>query len=129
MRDRATKKLVTKDVIVSLYVTDDSVFDKIEDRKQPPSVGAAVLLENEVAKNDYELYYSNQYIDHWFMGNDSQVDPDSKDRNLELLLGIQGWRANAFDLRRVYNVYSNINSLEDTDQIAYQQLMGKAFVS
>ena len=67
VRDKATGRLITdREVIVSLFATDDSVFSKIEDRKQPPSLGAAILLENEVRKNSYELYYSNQYIDHWF---------------------------------------------------------------
>lgn len=51
-------------------------------------MGASVYLENEIAKNNYELYYSNQYIDHWFFNNKSHADPNSNDNNLELLLGI-----------------------------------------
>lgn len=67
VRDKTTGRLVNdRDVLISVVATDESVFSKIEDRKQPPSMGAAVYLENEVKKNEYELYYSNQYIDHWF---------------------------------------------------------------
>jgi hypothetical protein len=67
VRDKTTGRLVNdRDVLISVVATDESVFSKIEDRKQPPSIGAAVYLENEVKKNEYELYYSNQYIDHWF---------------------------------------------------------------
>jgi hypothetical protein len=82
--DSDTGKLVkNREVIVNVVATDDSVFTKIEDRKQPASFGTAVYIENEVAKNDYELYYANQYIDHWFQSGSS-----SNDRNLELLLSI-----------------------------------------
>ena len=101
VNDRKTGRLVTdREVVVSVRVTDDSVFSKIENRKQPPSLGAAVYLENEVQKNSFEFYYSNQYIDHWFQSS-ATADPDSNDRNLELLLGIQGWRTNIFDLNRL----------------------------
>jgi hypothetical protein len=110
VRDSKTGGLVTdRDVLVSVSITDDSVFGQIEDRKLPPSMGASVYLENEMAKNDYELYYSNQYIDHWFFNNKSQADPNSNDTNLELLLGIQGWRANAFDLNRIQDFSVNLN--------------------
>jgi hypothetical protein len=53
-------------VLISVTVTDESVFTKVEDRKLPPSIGASVYLENEVSKINNELYYANQYIDHWF---------------------------------------------------------------
>lgn len=67
VNDRRTGRPVTdREVVVSVRVTDDSVFSKVENRKQPPSLGAAVYLENEVQKNSFEFYYSNQYIDHWF---------------------------------------------------------------
>ena len=47
VKDRNTKKVVTdRDVIITVKVTDDSVFSQIEDRKQPPSIGAAIFLEN-----------------------------------------------------------------------------------
>jgi hypothetical protein len=70
VRDRKTKKIVTdREVIISLVATDESVFTKVEDRKQPPSIGAAVYLGNEVSKISSELYYSNQYVDHWFQEN------------------------------------------------------------
>jgi hypothetical protein len=52
--------LVTdRQVLISVTATDESVFAKIEDRKLPPSLGAAVYLENEVKKISNELYYSN----------------------------------------------------------------------
>jgi hypothetical protein len=60
VRDRLTQKLITdRDTFISVTVTDDSVFTKVEDRKLPPSIGAAVYLEKEVCKNSNELYYSN----------------------------------------------------------------------
>jgi DNA-directed RNA polymerase len=104
VKDRKTKKVVNnKEVLISVTVTDESVFAKIEDRKLPPSLGAAVYLENEVFKIENELYYSNQYIDHWFQDQKNAVQ-ESNDRNLELLLGVQGWRSNAFDLPIIYDV-------------------------
>jgi hypothetical protein len=87
------------------------VFNKIEDRKQPPSLGAAIYLENEVKKISNELYYSNQYVDHWF--NDPTNTTVSRNRNLELLLGVQGWRANVFDLARIQDINNNIYSMND----------------
>jgi hypothetical protein len=51
---------------VSVVATDDSVFSKIEGRKQPPSLGAALYLEGEVRNTQGELYYSNQYVDHYW---------------------------------------------------------------
>jgi hypothetical protein len=123
--DSKTRKLVTdREVIVSLTATDDSVFAKVEARKQPPSLGAAVYLENEVAKNNYELYYANQYIDHWFSGG---ANGTSADQNIGLLLASQGWRANAFDLRRVYDVYYNNYNMDESLKVAYQQLYGTTY--
>ena len=49
-----------------MVATDDSVFTKTEGRKQPASLGAALYLENEVKNTQGELYYSNQYIDHYW---------------------------------------------------------------
>ena len=99
--DRATgKPLRNRNVLVSVTVTDESVFSKVENRKQPPSLGAAVLLENEIDRTNYEFYHANEYIDQWFQNNSA----GSTDSNLEMLLGVQGWRANIFDLVRVYDV-------------------------
>ena len=118
VKDAKTKKVITnKDVIVTVVITDESVFGKIEDRKQPPSLAAAVYLENEVAKISNELYYSNQYIDHWF---NSASNNTSNDRNLELLLGIQGWRANAFDYARIMDVNNNIYNMPEEVRDSYQ---------
>ena len=115
MKDSKTKKTVTSEVLVSLTVTDDSVFSKIEDRKQPPSLGAALYLVNEVKKISNELYYSNQYVDHWFTDPTTQ----SNNRNLELLLGVQGWRANVFDLRRLTDISTNINQMPEDQRETY----------
>jgi len=38
------------DAYVSIVVTDDSVFSKVEERKQPASLASRVLLENEVSR-------------------------------------------------------------------------------
>lgn len=60
VRDTKTKQIVRdREVLISVTVTDESVFTKVEDRKAPPSIGAAVYLENEVMKIENELYYSN----------------------------------------------------------------------
>ena len=65
--DKTTNKLVTdRQVMVSIVVTDDSVFNKVENRKQPPSLASAVYLENEVIRNNWEFYNANQYIEHLF---------------------------------------------------------------
>ncbi len=40
----------TIDAYVSITVTDDSVFAKLEERKQPASLAARVYLENEVQR-------------------------------------------------------------------------------
>lgn len=54
MIDRQTLSPVTDfNSYVSMRVTDDSVFAKIEDKKQPPSFGAQVYLEHEVFNNDF----------------------------------------------------------------------------
>ena len=122
--DTKTNSLDTdKEVLVSLVITDDSVFNKIEDRKQPASLGAAIYLENEVKKISNELYYSNQYVDHWF--NDPSNTTTSNNRNLELLLGVQGWRSNIFDLARIQDVNKNIYSMSDEEKDTYQQVLSK----
>lgn len=124
--DSRTNKVVTdREVIISLVATDDSVFSKIEDRKQPASLGAAIFIENEVKKNNFELYYSNQYIDHWFQSS-TLADPKSNIKNLELLLGVQGWRTNMFDLKRLYDVSQNGYQMSEDEKIAYAQLLGTA---
>lgn len=113
VRDRKTQKLVTdRQVLVSVTATDESVFAKIEDRKLPASLGAAVYLENEVKKISNELYYSNQYIDHWFQSAQT-ADANSNDRNLELLLGVQGWRSNIFDLAQISDTVTNFDNLPE----------------
>jgi len=107
-------------VLLSVTVTDESVFSKVEQRKQPPSLGAAILLENEVDRTDYEFYFANEYIDQWFQSN---ATAGSSEVNLELLLGTQGWRANVFDLPRVYDISETISQMETSEQVKYQQLL------
>ena len=63
-----------------------------------------------------ELYYSNQYVDHWF--NDP-ISTQSNNRNLELLLGVQGWRANVFDLKRIADINTNINQMPEDQRETY----------
>ena len=95
------KQVKDRNVLLSVTVTDESVFSKVEARKQPPSLGAAILLENEVDRTNYEFFFANEYIDQWFQSN---ATAGSCDANIELLLGTQGWRANIFDLPRVYDI-------------------------
>ena len=47
---------------VSVFVTDESVFSEVDEKKQPPSYVAKVYLEHEVNKTDYEFYYASEYI-------------------------------------------------------------------
>jgi len=123
IKDAKTRAVISnKEVLISVVITDDSVFNKIEERKQPASLGAAVYLENEVAKISHELYYSNQYVDHWF--NDPAINT-SNNRNLELLLGVQGWRANVFDLPRIQDINNNIYNMPEDQKESYQQLLAK----
>ena len=39
-----------QDAYVSITVTDDSVFQQLEERKQPPSFAARLYIENEIYK-------------------------------------------------------------------------------
>lgn len=102
-------------MLLSVTVTDESVFSKVEQRKQPPSLGAAILLENEVDRTNYEFYFANEYIDQWFQSNATTAG--SSEANLELLLGTQGWRANVFDLPRVYDISQTISQMEASEQV------------
>ena len=54
-----------------------------------------MYLEDEVKKSSSgELYYANEYIDQWW----HKSDVKGSDVNLELLLGVQGWRYRIFSL-------------------------------
>jgi hypothetical protein len=44
---------------------------------------------------------------------------------LELLLGIQGWRANAFDYARIIDVSNNIYNMPEEVRDTYQQVYAK----
>jgi len=68
--------------VVGLTVTDDSVLEMIETRRQAPRLPAMVLLENEVDDlKDAHVYLSQ--------------DPNAA-RNIDMLLGTQGWRRFAY---------------------------------
>ena len=63
--DTFTQMLTTDpNTYVSIRVTDDSVFSKIEEKKQPPSFAAQVYLEHEVFNNDFQFYYAGEYLEH-----------------------------------------------------------------
>lgn len=68
---------------VGLTVTDDRAREVLEDRDLPPALPAMAYLEPEVR----ELADAAAYLD--------PQDPDAA-RNLDLLLGTQGWRRFAF---------------------------------
>ncbi|CDW79846.1 a-macroglobulin complement component [Stylonychia lemnae] len=117
--DAQTNQVSKENVYVSLIVTDDSVFTKLEDRKQPPSLAARVLLENEILKtDDSEFYWGNQYVEHWFTSNAA-----SNDQNIELLFGVQGWRYKLFDTESIVRMTStNFQGYDETTKQAIQQL-------
>ena len=90
----------TVSTYVSVTVTDDSVFQLIDDLRQPPSLASRTYLENEVKVGDnQEFLYANQYVEHWYSNSTA---PSSSDSNLELLLGVQGWRFRVFDYQNIY---------------------------
>ena len=59
-----------EECLVSVVVTDETVFSKLEERKQPPSLASAVYLETEIHPSaSYELYHINDYL-----ANDTYLD-------------------------------------------------------
>ncbi|CDW84292.1 a-macroglobulin complement component [Stylonychia lemnae] len=119
--DSQTNQVPSTNVYVSLIVTDDSVFKKLEDRKQPASLAARVFLENEIDRtDDFDFYWANQYIEHWFSSN-----VQSNDQNLELLLGVQGWRYKIFDIESILKISeSKLSNYDESTKAAIQQLYG-----
>jgi len=81
-----------EEVLVSVVVTDESVFQRLEEKLQPPTFGSAVFLAYDVMRQDYYFHYPNDYIEHFFGKSNCSCD-----QNLELLLGIQQWRHGLFD--------------------------------
>ncbi|MCA9224376.1 MAG: hypothetical protein KDA47_02150, partial [Planctomycetales bacterium] len=69
--------------VVGLAVTDDSVLEMIEKREQAPRLPVMVLLEGDVR----ELADAHVYLD---------AENDEAPRQVDLLLGTQGWRRFAF---------------------------------
>jgi len=49
-----------------VFVTDDSVYSKIDQKQQPPSFVSQVYLEHEVLNNHYEIYNNDEYLEHIF---------------------------------------------------------------
>eukprot|EP00350_Pseudokeronopsis_sp_OXSARD2_P002655 CAMPEP_0170544030 /NCGR_PEP_ID=MMETSP0211-20121228/2938_1 /TAXON_ID=311385 /ORGANISM="Pseudokeronopsis sp., Strain OXSARD2" /LENGTH=136 /DNA_ID=CAMNT_0010847569 /DNA_START=1835 /DNA_END=2245 /DNA_ORIENTATION=+ len=74
-----------EEVLVSVVVTDESVFQRLEDKLQPPTFGSAVYLAYDVMNYNYHFHYANYYIEHIFGSKNTEY---STDLNLELLLGI-----------------------------------------
>ncbi len=67
------------EAVVGVSVTDDSVLQMLEQRDLPPALPVMVYLENEVLDlADAEVYFNSD-------------NPDA-DRDIDYLLGIQGWR-------------------------------------
>ena len=123
VKDRLTGELVTDhDTYVSIRVTDDSVFTKIEEKKQPPSFAAQVYLEHEVFNNDYQFYYAGEYLEH--LWNDKV---EGTNNNIELLLWVQEWRHGKFYLPWIENFRGTFNELDDKDKVLYENLYGFVF--
>jgi hypothetical protein len=63
--DKETDSIYRKDdFYMTITVTDDSVFDKLEQAiSSPPSIGTNVLLVHELNLKNYELRYASEYID------------------------------------------------------------------
>jgi hypothetical protein len=67
------------EAVVGLSVTDDALLEMVEKRDQAPDLPVMAYLENEVK----DLADAHVYLD--------AAHPDAA-RNLDLLLGVQGWR-------------------------------------
>jgi len=109
--------LVEDDTFVSVFITDDSVFSRVEQRKQPPTIASQVLLEHEVKKNNYNFDYSRDYVEHMFSGENE----NSSDENLELLLSVQQWRFCIFCLPYIRDNYEELRSQSDLGEQAEEK--------
>mmetsp|Transcript_19520 Transcript_19520/g.14211 ORF Transcript_19520/g.14211 Transcript_19520/m.14211 type:complete len:441 (-) Transcript_19520:1937-3259(-) len=112
------------ETLVNVVVTDDSVFQRLEEKLQPPTFASAMYLAYDVLNYNYHFNYANNYLEHFFV--DSKVDYSS-DLNLELLLATQTWRGGIFDLPMVREVQNNYYSMEKEDQQRITNLFGGGF--
>lgn len=83
-----------------------------------------VYLEHEVLNNAYEIYNADEYVEQIFntsLGREVQAS----DKNLDLLLGVQGWRQGFFIYQNLQNWIDQFNSLTDDVKVAIQNLIGE----
>ena len=98
-------------VFVNVSVVDSGVFTEIGKKKLPPRLPTMLFLEDEVFKPNpqQELYFPDEYIQLLFQGDPNILDKDIIRTfiiyiyiyiecvgNLDLLLGVQGWRRYIF---------------------------------
>ena len=103
------------DTYVSMRVTDETVFNQIPQRKQPPSFATQIYIENEIYLENYEQNYANYYVDKLFDTSASDTEIAQQNFNLALLLGIQAWRLGQMDLPYIQyykNTYLEIENEE-----------------
>ena len=73
-------------------------------------------------KVKFNIPYSTEYLEQWW--SPSNITGNSSDANLALLLGVQGWRSNAFDLSSILNVSSSLAAIGEEELELYDQLYG-----
>jgi len=106
-----------------VFVTDDSVFAEIDANQQPPSFVTQVYLEHEVWNTAYEISNSDEYVEHMFNATLGE-SLSSKDKNLDLLLGVQGWRHGFFIAENLNYWVDEFNKFSMELKIAIQNLIG-----
>ncbi|CDW88298.1 a-macroglobulin complement component [Stylonychia lemnae] len=120
---------------ISVTVTDNSVFSQIQRRQQPPSLPTMVYLENEVNKTNNEFFNSDQYIDYMYIDNYSANETSIQDDlnqqqsnvNLDLLLGVQGWRYGYFYPQVLQEWPSLISTMSKEEARQIQDLLAYTF--
>jgi len=111
--------------LVSVVVTDDTVFSRLEEKLQPPSFGSALYLKYDVLNDDHHFNYPNYYLEHIFGDKHTEY---SSDENLELLLGIQHWRRNIFDLDYLDYLKNSTYWLTKDEKNKINTLLGMNFL-
>ena len=85
-----------KRVLWGIIVSDENASLQLEKKRHPPSLITKVFLENEVYFDSKEFLGAYKYID-WFFENGlprpSGEQLRQSNRQLDVLLGNQGWRA------------------------------------
>ena len=102
-----------QDTFLSVTVTDDSVFSRIEDKLQPPTFGSAIYLAYDVLNHNYQFQYPNEYVEHIFLEKDVDY---SSDENLDLLLSIQQWRYGIFELPYIQQLRDDFYEMTDEEK-------------